>query len=166
MSMKTRRLALMGALAAVTAAAWAMNPEYNSRLVPAYTTTTVTTEVEFGPPAPVVVVEETLAPGETVVTEQTVIAPAPAPQIAQPSITVEQRRLSEDERIQLVVMDRLASTPNLSGKIGVESRGSVVTLSGWTRTSGQAYRAEREARSVLGVKYVQNEIRPRIGGSI
>ena len=38
--------------------------------------------------------------------------------------------------------------------------------SGWTRTAGQAYRAEREARSVQGVRYVQNEIRPRIGGSV
>jgi hypothetical protein len=169
---KIRNVALGTALAAVAATAWAMNSEYNSTLVPAYTTTTVTT-VEAAPSAPPVVVEETLAPGETVVT-QTVIAPAPAPvvvrteetRIAQPGITVEQRRLSEDERIQLVVMDKLASNPRLSGKLGVEARDSVVTLSGWTRTAGQAWHAERDARSVYGVKYVQNEIRPRIGGSV
>ena len=54
----------------------------------------------------------------------------------------------------------------ISGLIGVETRDSVVRLSGWTRTSGQARHAERDARSVGGVRYVQNEIRPRVGGSV
>lgn len=163
MKHKIRNVALGTALAAVAATAWAMNSEYSSTLVPAYTTTYTTVEATTAPP---VVVEETLAPGEAVVTTETVVVPAPEPRAVQPQITVEQRRLSEDERIQLVVMDRLASNPRLSGQIGVESRDSVVTLSGWTRTSGQAWHAEREARSVSGVKYVQNHIRPRIGGSV
>ena len=55
---------------------------------------------------------------------------------------------------------------NLSGKIGVESVDRVVTLSGYTLTSGQAYRAGRDARSVEGVRSVRNEIRPRVGGSV
>jgi hyperosmotically inducible periplasmic protein len=97
---------------------------------------------------------------------------APAPIIerayaeAPPPIIVEERRLTEDERIQHVVMDRLAQNPYLDGKIGVESRDSIVRLSGWTRTVGQARRAESEARSVLGVRWVENEIRPRVGGSV
>ena len=74
--------------------------------------------------------------------------------------------MSVDERIQSEVMDRIANNPNLSGKIGVESHDSVVRLSGWTRTVGQARAAERDARSVLGVRYVENEIRPRVGGSV
>ena len=69
-----------------------------------------------------------------------------------------------DERIQSNVMDKLASSPNLSGKIGVESKDAVVTLTGYTATTAQAARAGRYAGSVEGVKYVQNEIRGRIGG--
>jgi hyperosmotically inducible periplasmic protein len=84
----------------------------------------------------------------------------------QPPITVEERRLSEDERIQAQVMDKLASNERLSGKIGVESHDAVVRLSGWTSTSGQAWRAGRDAGSIDGVRYVQNEIRPRVGGSL
>lgn len=41
------------------------------------------------------------------------VAPAPEPSIAQPGITVKERRLSEDERIQILVMDKLASNPTL-----------------------------------------------------
>ncbi len=63
-------------------------------------------------------------------------------------------------------MDKLASNTRLSGKIGVEASDAVVTLSGYTSTVGQAWRAGNEARSVIGVKYVQNQIRPRVGGSI
>ena len=86
--------------------------------------------------------------------------------IEQPGIIVEDRRLTEDERIRADVIDRLAGNPRISGLIGVETRDSVVRLSGWTRTSGQARHAERDARSVGGVRYVQNEIRPRVGGSV
>ena len=82
------------------------------------------------------------------------------------AIIVEERRLTQDERIELDVMDRLASNRRLSGKIGVESRGAVVRLTGWTRTVGQARRAERDARSVPSVRQVRNEIRPRVGGFV
>src|SRR5260221_10164477 len=78
---------------------------------------------------------------------------------------MEESRLTEDQRIQAVVMDRIATMAYISGKIGVESNDSVVTLSGWTSTAGQADRAGRTARGVTGVRYVQNEIRPRIGGA-
>jgi osmotically-inducible protein OsmY len=85
---------------------------------------------------------------------------------AQPPVTVEQRRLSNDERIQSQVMDRIAGARNISGKIGVESYNAVVTLTGYTTTTAQADRASRYAGGVMGVKYVQNEIRSRMGGSI
>jgi osmotically-inducible protein OsmY len=81
----------------------------------------------------------------------------------EPGIEVTEQRLSEDERIQLQVMDKLAGNPRLSGKIGVEAEGRVVRLSGYTLTSGQARHAERDAWSVSNVKHVVNEIRPRVG---
>ena len=160
---KARNAVLVGALAAVAATAWATNHTYNSTYVPAY-------NVAVEEPAPeAVVVTESLAPNENVV----IAAEEPAAPVVierstayQPAITIEQRRLSNDERIQAQVMDRLAGIHNISGKIGVESNDAVVRLTGYTATNGQAYRAGREASSVMGVRYVQNEIRPRVGGSV
>jgi len=79
------------------------------------------------------------------------------------SITVTEQRLGLDERIQAGVMDALARSPELTGKIGVESRDQVVNLSGYLMTQGQVYRASRAASQVQGVRYVVNEIRPRVG---
>ena len=89
----------------------------------------------------------------------------PAAGTSRVAILVEERRLTQDERIAQEVMDRLASS-RLSGKIGVESKNAVVRLTGWTPTAGQARHAERDARSVSQVKQVLNEIRPRVGGSV
>ena len=90
---------------------------------------------------------------------------APQPRTTRTRILVEERRLTQDERIEQAVIDRLASNPRLTGKIGVESKDAVVRLTGWTRTVGQARHAEHDARSVPRVKGVRNEIRPRVGGS-
>src|SRR6185436_13715930 len=49
---------------------------------------------------------------------------------AEPSITVTEQRLTEDQRIQLQVMDALARNTTLSGKVGVETRDQIVNLSG------------------------------------
>jgi hypothetical protein len=119
---------------------------------------------------------------ETVVTTiepmtvtETTIAPAPEPVLApvavierslpgqEPGIIVTEQRLTEDERIQGQVMDALARNPTLTGKVGVETRDQVVNLSGYLMTNGQVMRAGREAGSVVGVRYVVNEIRPRVG---
>lgn len=156
---KIRNAALVGAFAALTASAWATNEAMsNSTYVPA-----PSSAVEV--PVPVVTVNDSLTANESVV-QPNDVQYVSAPAATQPAITVEQRRLSEDERIQATVMDKLANNSRLSGKIGVTSKDSVVTLSGYTRTAGQAWHAERDARSVVGVKYVQNEIRPRVGGSV
>jgi len=164
--LKVRNAALVAALAAVTATAYATN-EYvtahsDTVVAPTETIVTTTTTTTIEPVAPV----ESLTTNETVVT--TPASPAEsAPLLNVPStpITIEDRRLTLDERIQSDVMDKLASAPNISGKIGVESKDAVVTLTGYTSTSAQAYRAGRYAGSVEGVKYVQNDIRGRIGGS-
>ena len=68
-----------------------------------------------------------------------------------------------DERIQSDVMTRLRAMDNIEGKIGVETHASVVRLTGLVTTSGQAYRAGREARNAAGVNQVDNEIRSRVG---
>ena len=179
MNPKIRSAGLAGALAAVAVTAWAAS-DYRPTLVPAYD---LRTTEEAAPPATQPLVTETLVPGEAVVSAEEA-SPAPTPvttpvraraetrtyverdSVAQPPISVETRRLSDDERIQLAVMDRLAANPHLSGKISVQSNDRIVKLSGWTRTSGQAWQAERDARHVEGVRYIQNEIRPRIGGSV
>lgn len=75
-----------------------------------------------------------------------------------------QRRAPGDENLRLQVVDALGRTPSLHGAIAVESRESVVRLSGYTITAGQAHRAGRAAASVPGVKRVQNDLRPRLGG--
>ncbi|QJR12056.1 hypothetical protein DSM104443_03139 [Usitatibacter rugosus] len=164
--LKIRNAALVAALAAVTATAYATN-EYVSAhsdtvVAPTETVVTTTTTTTIEPVAPV----ESLTTNETVVTTPATPAES-APLLNVPStpITIEDRRMTLDERIQSDVMDKLAASPNISGKIGVESKDAVVTLTGYTSTSAQAYRAGRYAGSVEGVKYVQNDVRGRIGGS-
>jgi hyperosmotically inducible periplasmic protein len=159
-----RSATLVAALAAVTATAFAMTSEEDI-----YATT---------PPIVgdgVVVAEDTtvryLDSNEVIIEEpaplasQDVVAVVERP-AAQPPVTVEERRLTRDERIQGEVMDAIYNMPNINGKIGVESNNAVVTLSGYTTTAGQAWRAARTAGSIQGVRYVQNDIRPRLGGSI
>lgn len=153
---KVRNAVLVSALAAVAATAWATNESLSTT---AYVPdNAVTTQAPMN---------GALLPNEAAVPRSELAAlPAEDSGVAQPGITVEERKLSNDERIQAQVIDKLANNARLSGKIGVESHEAVVTLTGYTLTAGQAYRAGREAGSVMGVKYVQNEIRPRIGGSV
>jgi len=81
-------------------------------------------------------------------------------------ITVEVQRLPEDVRIQAEVMEVLVNNPRLAGRIAVESKDAVVTLSGYTITAGQARHAGDDAGRVMGVRYVRNEIHPMLRGSI
>jgi len=168
---KVRSTLIVGALAAVTATAWATNEALSD---PGYVPSNAAAEAQ-SPPATTntVATDNTLAVDNTLSTNESVVpTEAPATPVvdrsveAQPPVTVEQRRLSNDERIQSQVMDKIASARNISGKIGVESYNAVVTLTGYTTTTAQADRAGRYAGSVMGVKYVQNDIRSRMGGSI
>ncbi|HZZ94906.1 MAG TPA: BON domain-containing protein [Usitatibacter sp.] len=93
-------------------------------------------------------------------------AAVPAVPLAQDrssSVIVEGQRVLSDAAIQERVASRLMANTRLEGRIGVESHDAVVTLSGWTRTEGQAWIAAMEARNVAGVAYVHNMIRPRMG---
>jgi hypothetical protein len=175
---KLRRPLLAAALAVSAVSAWAIG---NSTLVPGPAAPPrQDAALEPKPLAsepPGVANEQGLAPNEEVVkTEQAVTEerpilprqPAAAPMAEAPprapAITVEEQRLTVDQRIQADVIDLLARNPNLSGRIGVVSNDSVVTLTGYTTTSGMAWRAGRDARGVQGVRHVVNEIRPRVGG--
>ena len=168
---------LVGAIAVVTAAAWMASEAISN--TPPVPPSALEKRVAPAPNEPIPV-KETVAAHEAPETrdEARLTAENPAPprvsapvvtkarkaQPARATITVEERRLTQDQRIQAQVMRRLASAKHVSGKIAVEARASVVRLSGWTRTAGQAQRAERIARGVRGVKHVRNEIRPRMGG--
>ena len=94
--------------------------------------------------------------------------PAPvtyaAPVYSQPDIVVVAPRLSEDQLITRDVVDRIANDPHMSGRVGVETYRNDVTLTGRVTTPGQVDRAERDARSVEGVRDVTNLVRPRVGG--
>jgi hypothetical protein len=163
-----RKPLLAAVLAAFAASTWAAY-EYNSTLVPApsveaapasvTTTTTVATPLALEPNE-TVVIEERSVPAPSVAPAPVA---APVAERPEPAIEVTKPRLTADQRIQADVMDLLARNPNLSGKIGVVSQDRVVTLTGWTATSGQAWRAGRDARGVEGVRHVVNEIRPRVG---
>ncbi len=163
---KIRNVALVAALAAVAATAWAMSESLTTPPATAATQSGTIATQSATTPTVAEPVKENIAPSEPA----TAPAPRPTPVaeegVQQPRITIEKRRLSPDEIIQMDVIDTLARAPNLTGKIGVESQDATVRLTGWTTTSGQAFRAGMYARAVKGVKYVQNDIRPRIGGSI
>lgn len=164
---KLRAPIAMGVIAAFAASAWAANETLST---PSTTSPYHASAIEERPAiseAESVPASESLSPNETLVAREDAEAvPVVERSIQQPGITVEEQRLTEDQRIQLAVMDVLRSTPRLSGKIGVTSEDAVVTLSGYTSTAGQAWRAGRDAGRVHGVKYVVNEIRPRVGGIV
>lgn len=168
------RVGLVAALAAVTATAWAANETL--RLAPSTTIPTVVIEEHEIKAAQPLRTEDTLAPNEELVPAERVAPPMPpaeraAPvaeraEVAEPPIVIEQKAMTLDERIQSQVMDRLAATERLSGKIGVESQDAMVTLTGYTVTAAMAHRAERAALGVPGVRGVDNRLRARIGGSV
>ena len=166
---KFHKGALVGALAAVAATAWATSEDLSSATYaptqPVAMEQPYVMQQTAAMPADAIAPADSLAPSETVI-EQRDVDVTPPVERSLPPITVEQKRLSEDERIQAQVMDRLANNPRLSGKIAVESHDAVVRLSGYTITPGQAWHAARDAGRVTGVRYVQNEIRPKLGGSI
>ena len=72
--------------------------------------------------------------------------------------------MTEDQAITTEVMDRIASDPGISGRVGVDTFNNTVTLSGRVATPWQADKAQRHAQNTPGVREVNNELRARIGG--
>jgi hypothetical protein len=111
------------------------------------------------------------APPVTTIKEAPVseeVQPQPANPVIQaksePSIEVNAPPLTQDQAINRDVVELLQNNPRLSGKIGVETRDRDVTLTGRLATPGQVNLAANDARSVEGVRYVYNQIKPRVGG--
>lgn len=149
-------LATLGALAATGYADRRIETEITPAVSPA----------SDAPPAEPVVIEETTTPA----VRDEIVAPAPsetvvvpARQYAQPRVTVVAPRPSEDELIRNAVMDRLATDPRLAGRIGVESYRHTVSLTGRVTTTLQVERAATLARSVEGVRDVNNYLQARVG---
>jgi hypothetical protein len=172
------KIAILAAVLTASAASpWAAHELQNSTLVPApVNLAPAEPESAVIPTAtaadPVVTADEAVVTtdGPAVIAKETDITPrtgpiaVQAPEPSRAAITITEPRLTLDQRIQADVMDLLARNPNLSGRIGVVSEGATVTLTGRVATSGQAWRAGRDARGVIGVRHVVNEIRPRVGG--
>jgi len=165
-------------LTASAASPWASFELQNSTLVPApsnqafvETAPAVIAPVATEPADPGVTADEAIVTtdGQAAVANEMEVAPrtrpvaVQAPEPPRAAITITEPRPTVDQRIQADVMDLLARNPNLSGRIGVVSEAATVTLTGWVATSGQAWRAGRDARGVVGVRHVVNEIRPRVG---
>jgi hypothetical protein len=82
-----------------------------------------------------------------------------------PRITVE-RGYMNDQALSDEVKDELARDPRIdSSRIVVETRQSIMTLSGLVNTPAQVTHAARDASSVPGVTEVRNHVRSLIGGS-
>ena len=156
-----RMAVLIAALAAGTATAWAMNEALSqpAEEVPVTDVSAheLTPREDIAPP----VRPSEAKPAPIATTEKA--APQSTPQ---PPITVEERRLTEDERIQAQVMDALSNDERLAGKIAVEARNAEVWLSGHVMTAAQASHAGRDAGRIQGVRYVHNEISFRVGRSL
>lgn len=78
------------------------------------------------------------------------------------AILVEAPPLSGDQAITHDVVDRIASNPKISGRVGVETYDGNAELTGRVTNPRQAELAERDARSVDGVRDVRNELRTRL----
>src|SRR5712664_1475647 len=100
---KIRAAALLGALAAVAATAWATNESIsNASYVPAKNVVTETTVVTASEPVAVI---GPLSPSEAAVpASEVVLVPIEERSVVQTGIIIQERRLSEDERIQAQVM--------------------------------------------------------------
>ena len=137
--------------------------------------TYVERQVERAAPQPTVTYTYPAPASTTHYTENVVTYTAPATTYTAPSVTyvdatpsysreiVVTAPRSIDQAITNDVVDRIAGNPTISGQIGVETHNRDVTLTGRTTTEGQMERAEREARSVDGVRDVNNRIWPRVG---
>ena len=136
-------LAVAGALSATAFAETVVvydTPYYAS---PYYEAPTVT----YVEPAPVTYIAP--APIET---QQTIIVTAP-------------RNADDDYLINSGVADTIAADPGIRGHVETQTYRNTVTLGGRVTTPGMVDRVERDARSVDGVRDVENFVRPVVGGS-
>jgi hypothetical protein len=111
-------------------------------------------------------VVETQAPAPLVTTPSDplpVVRYSPEPAPVREAIIVNAPRMTQDQAITNDVVDRIASDPRISGQVGVETYRNTVTLTGKVLSPNQADIAASDARSVPGVREVNNELRSRVG---
>ena len=103
---------------------------------PVYEAPTITYDAE---PAPVT-------------TPQTIIVTAPGD-------------ADEDYLINTDVANAIAADPTIRGHVETQTYRDNVTLGGRVTTPGMVDRVESDAKSVYGVREVDNRVRPMVGGS-
>lgn len=89
-------------------------------------------------------------------------APAATPQTI---IVTAPRNADDDYLINSDVADTIAADPSIHGHVETQTYRGTVTLGGRVTTPGMVDRVERDARSVDGVRDVENLVRPVVGGS-
>ena len=72
-------------------------------------------------------------------------------------------RSTDDDTITGNVVDVLANDSRLAGRIGVQTTDREVELTGIVTSPSQRLQAERDAKSVYGVRNVHNLLSTRIG---
>ena len=87
---------------------------------------------------------------------------APMPSYSEPIIVTEAS--DRDDAITRNVVDVLVNDSRLAGRIGVQTVDQEVELTGIVTSPGQWRQAERDAKSVYGVRHVHNKLATRIGG--
>ena len=99
---------------------------------------------------------------DTVIYESPGVYYAPT---SQAIIVTAPRYADEDYLINTDVANTLAQDPTIRGHVETQAYRNTVTLGGRVTTPGMVDRAERDAKSVDGVREVENLVRPVVGGS-
>ena len=89
----------------------------------------------------------------------TYVEPAPTIVVTAP------RDADEDYLINSGVADTIAADPGIRGHVETQTYRNTVTLGGRVPTPGMVDRVERDARSVDGVRDVEDLVRPIVGAS-
>lgn len=103
----------------------------------------------------------------------TYIEPAPAVTYVEPAPVATQQAIivtapgdaDEDYLINRDVANAIADDPTIRGHVETQTYRNTVTLGGRVTTPGMVDRVERDAKSVEGVREVENLVRPIVGGS-
>jgi BON domain-containing protein len=86
------------------------------------------------------------------------------PANAAESIIVTEPRAAQDELITRDVVEVLSNDSRLAGRIGVQTTDREVELTGIVTNASLSLQAERDAKSVYGVRAVHNKLATRMGG--
>jgi hypothetical protein len=153
--MKRIPVLVLAAAGALAAPAFAGTVVYESPRTTAYVWDPVTgTYVES-----VIVSEPVYAAPQVTYVE---VAPVAAPQTI---IVTAPRDADEDYLVNSDVANAIAADPTIHGHVETQTYRGTATLGGRVTTPGMVDRVERDAKSVDGVRDVENLVRPVVGAS-